>query len=279
MTGLSLLCSYPKSGNTWLRAVLTEIVGGEGALRLRDGLRFNVLASRCYFDELMGVESSDLTPMEIDKARAAYCRAVVDSPNLPRIWKVHDSYYSPHPDIEPPFPINSLAAVVYLVRDPRDVALSFAHHLNKSIDAVIDLMGDDTMRMASGKTGLKPQLPQYLSSWSRHVESWLDAPGLNLCIMRYEDMIERSFEVFSKAICFLGFDCDSMRLEKALAACRFDVLCAREAQEGFCERPRGVDRFFRRGIAGGWRDDLTTEQARRIVAMHGRVMRRLGYLP
>jgi aryl sulfotransferase len=279
MTGLSLLCSYPKSGNTWLRAVLAEIAGGEGSLQLRDGLPFKVLPSRCHFDDLMGIDSSDLAVAEIDAARAAYCRAVADSQSLPRIWKIHDCFYPPQPDMAPPFPPDALAAVVYIVRDPRDVAVSFAHHLNKSVDETIARMADETMRMALGRAALREQLPQYLSTWSDHVESWLDAPGLNLYLMRYEDMLARPAEVFGKAVRFLGFDCDDVKLERALAACRFDVLQAREAQEGFRERPRDAEKFFRRGIAGGWRDSLTVEQEQCIVERHGRVMRRLGYLP
>jgi len=279
MTGLSLLCSYPKSGNTWLRAVLVEIAGGDGSLQLRDGLPFRVLPARRYFDDLMGADSSDLTMAETDAARAAYCRAVAKSPDLPRIWKVHDCFHAPQPNTEPPFPPDALAAVVYIVRDPRDVAVSFAHHLNKSVDEAIAKMADETTRMALGRAGLRTQLPQHLSTWSDHVESWLDAPGLNLHLMRYEDMIEHPAEVFGKAVRFLGFDCDDAKLGRALAACRFDVLQAREAQEGFRECPPDVGNFFRRGIAGGWRDSLTVEQERCIVAQHGRVMRRLGYLP
>lgn len=279
MTGLSLLCSYPKSGNTWLRAVLAEVATGGSSFQLRDGLPFKVLSARRYFDDLMGADSSDLTMAEIDAARAAFCRAVADSPDLPRIWKVHDCFHAPQPHTEPPFPPDALAAVVYIVRDPRDVAVSFAHHLNKSVDEAIAKMADETMRMALGRAGLRTQLPQYLSTWSDHVESWLDAPGLNLHLMRYEDMIERPAEVFGKAVRFLGFDCGDVKLDRALAACRFDVLQAREAQEGFRECPPEVENFFRRGIAGGWRDSLTAEQERCIVSQHGRVMRRLGYLP
>lgn len=279
MTALSLLCSYPKSGNTWFRAVLAEVAGGESSLQLRDGLPFKVLPTRYHFDDLMGVDSSDLTVEEIDAARAAYCRAVAESRCLPRIWKVHDCFHSPLKDVGPPFPPDTLAAVVYIVRDPRDVAVSFAHHLNKSVDEAIAKMADETMRMALGRAGLREQLPQYLSTWSDHVESWLDAPGLNLHLMRYEDMLGRPAEVFGRAVRFLGFDCEPVKLERALVACRFDVLQAREEQEGFRERPRDAEKFFRRGIAGGWRDSLTAKQERRIVERHGRVMRRLGYLP
>lgn len=278
MTGLSLLCSYPKSGNTWLRAVLTEIVGARRE-RFHDGFAFRVLANRKDFDEMMGIDSADLTVAEIDAARAAYCRCMAEATDRPRIWKVHDCFLAPQPHLQRPFPQDAIAAVVYLVRDPRDVAVSFAHHTGKTIDETIAAMDEGDKRLARGASELRPQVPQYLSSWDRHVESWLDAPGLNLHLMRYEDMIAGPEESFGAAIRFLGLACTPTRLSVALAACRFDALRAREAQEGFRERPARMERFFRRGVAGGWRDSLTADQAQRIEERHGRTMRRLGYLP
>lgn len=277
MTGLSLLCSYPKSGNTWLRAVLASVLG-ESPIKLQEGLPFKVFDQRSHFDDLMGIDSSDLTTAEIDAVRAAYCRAMAAAPDLPRIWKVHNCFQPPSTELEPPFPPDSLESVIYIVRDPRDVAVSFAHHVSKSIDEAISRMENDKQRMASNTSALNPQLSQYLSSWSLHVESWLDAPDIKLHLMRYEDMVGNPHVAFSEALRFLGIGFGSEKLEQALAACRFDVLQASEQKEGFRERPRRVRSFFRRGVAGGWRDSLTAEQEQRIVARHGMVMRRLGYL-
>lgn len=278
MTGLSLLCSYPKSGNTWLRAVLGAVIAGESHIQLQQGLPFKILPLRHHFDDLMGIDSSELTIAEIDAVRAAYCRAVASAHDLPRIWKVHDCFYPPS-GTEPQFPADALAAVIYIVRDPRDIAVSFAHHMNKSIDESIAVMADKNRRITLTRFMLDAQLPQYLSSWSRHVESWLDAPGINLHLMRYEDMIGNPEQSFSAAIRFLGIEYPSSGLQRALTACRFETLCAREEQEGFCERPRVMEKFFRRGIAGGWRDSLISEQIKRIEADHGSMMCRLGYLP
>lgn len=278
MSGLTLLCSYPKSGNTWLRALLDEIQGRIGDFRLRPGLSIPIISLRRHFDELMGVDSSELTVGEIALARAAYCRALAQASDLPRIWKVHDCFHPPRKDIEPFFPPDALVSVVYIVRDPRDVAVSFANHFDETIDEAIACMSNEELKVACSVSGLKPQLSQYLSSWSDHVESWLDAPGVKLHLMRYEDMQADPEETFAAALRFLGIEFTQERLAQALAACRFDVLQTLEAEGGFSERPPGVEKFFRRGVAGGWRDSLSENQATRIVAAHGRVMRRLGYI-
>lgn len=279
MSGLSFLCSYPKSGNTWLRAVLDEIKGRAGPFRLKPGLSTPIISLRSHFDELMGVDSADFIDAEIDKVRADYCRALASSADMPRIWKIHDCFHLPRPEFPPPFPAEALTSVVYIVRDPRDVAVSFAHHFNKPLDEAIASMADVRFSLLRSRTALGHQLPQFLSSWSNHVESWLDAPGIKLHLVRYEDMLGNAEDAFAAVLRFLGIEFDSAKLSQALSACRFDVLQSLEIEEGFGERPPGVEKFFRRGKAGGWRDSLSENQAERIVAAHGHVMQRLGYLP
>lgn len=278
MSGLSLICSYPKSGNTWLRAVLAAAASEDGTVRLKDGLPIKVWAHRGCFDELMGVDASDLVLDEIEGARAAYCRALAEAPDMPHVWKVHDCFYPSQAVAPLPFPPEVLASVVYIVRDPRDVAVSFAHHFGKSIEEAIAAMQDESLRLARTGAALKPQLPQYISSWSTHVESWLDAPGIELHLMRYEDMITDPEKAFAGALRFLGVECSAEKLGRVLAATRFEVLQAGERKEGFKEQSPKTGGFFRRGIAGGWRDCLTEVQADRMATTHGRVMRRLGYL-
>ena len=279
MSGLSLLCSYPKSGNTWLRAVLDEVKGESFPFRLRPGFSTPVISSRGNFDELMGIDSSDLTDAEIDFVRADYCRALAATPDMPRIWKVHDCFDPYEAHMPKPFPSRALKGVVYLVRDPRDVAVSFSSHFNMPIDATIACLEDEKYCMVRRQNALKPQLSQFLSSWSDHVRSWLDARGIKLHLIRYEDMLANPEEIFAEALNFLGIECSREKLSNALSACSFAVLQNLEFEEGFGERPPGVEKFFRRGIAGGWRDSLSVEQAERIVKVHGPVMRRLGYLP
>ncbi len=84
---------------------------------------------------------------------------------------------------------------------------------------------------------------------------------------------------FSDAARFLGMDAPPYMVAAAVEAVRFEKLSAAEDANGFVERPNTVTKFFRRGVAGGWRDTLTLEQAARIESDHGPVMRRLGYLP
>jgi RimJ/RimL family protein N-acetyltransferase len=83
---------------------------------------------------------------------------------------------------------------------------------------------------------------------------------------------------FTEAARFLNLPAEPARIEKAIRFSDFRELARQEEEKGFRERPQHTERFFREGTSGGWRDKLTVAQFERIVADHGEVMRRLGYL-
>jgi aryl sulfotransferase len=91
-------------------------------------------------------------------------------------------------------------------------------------------------------------------------------------------MARRPQESFGAAARFLGCADDPDAIARAIDCASFDRLRAQEAERGFIEKPRPAERFFRAGRVGGWRDHLSPEQATRIVADHGAMMRRLDYL-
>ena len=280
MTKFILLASYPKSGNTWVRAVLDSLMRGGAEVDINAELAGTTnAADRRAFDREMGVEASDLTEDEINRARPLLWPLIKASDGRAPMIKIHDSMIPPGPGYSPLFPVEAIAAAIYVARDPRDVAVSFAHHFGTSIDEAITWMADATTTLDRVEDSLPSQLPQFLSSWSRHVESWLDCPGLPLHLTRYEDLSSDPLLAVTAFANFLGLEADGAAVAAAVAATRFDTLRAQENAAGFREREPHMDRFFRRGIAGGWRDSLTPAQAARIEADHGAVMGRLGYLP
>jgi hypothetical protein len=122
------------------------------------------------------------------------------------------------------------------------------------------------------------QVRQHMGTWSEHVTGWVDAPGLAVHVLRYEDMQADAPGAFTAAARFLGLPDDAARIARAIAFSSFDTLARQEAEKGFRERPARAGRFFREGRSGGWQGQLTAAQVDRIVAAHGPVMRRFGYL-
>jgi len=278
MGGIYWLASYPKSGNTWFRAFLHNLQrDGDVPVDINIDMHSSAIASsRSWLDDVLGFDTADLSEDEIEHLRPAVYRWSARETSI-NYHKIHDAYT--HADANEP--LVSRAATIgalYILRNPLDVAASLASHTRCSIDQAIQFMGNPAAAVYLSRTTAHRQVRQRLGTWSTHVLSWVDAPVLNRHIIRYEDMLDQPTEVFSRAADFLELPTEQARTAKAIQHCAFDNLASQEARSGFREKPAGVERFFRRGQCGGWRKELTAEQVARVVADHGVVMRRFGYL-
>jgi aryl sulfotransferase len=271
------LASYPKSGNTWFRAFLTALFNpGNPDIDINNLYDTTIASSRILFDEMTGVSSADLGPEEIDRLRPAVYRQNAMESNEVLYHKVHDAW-TLLPDGEPLFPTDITKAVIYIIRNPLDVAVSFANHLNTTIDKTIDNMNNPGFVFCKRTDRLHNQLRQKLLTWSGHVTSWTQTSGLPVTVIRYEDMKLRPLENFSKAIRFIGLQYPPKEIEVALECASFARLKQQEIEKGFSEKSAASLSFFRKGISGDWKNVLTAEQVKRITEEHGEVMGRFGY--
>lgn len=272
------LASYPKSGNTWFRAFLSALLHpGQPGIDINNLNDTTMASSRQLFDEMAGVPSADLTPAEIDRLRPlVYRRNALESDEIV-YHKVHDCWKT-LPDGTPLFPADITRAVLYFIRNPLDVAVSFSHHLPASIDHTIDIMSNPGYAFCQRTDLLYNQLRQQLHTWSGHVTSWVDHSRLPLLVLRYEDMKADPFTIFSKAVTFIGIKASSAAIKKAIEQTSFDRLKQQEAEKGFSEKSARADSFFRKGVVGDWKNVLTPEQTKRITSAHAEVMHRFGYL-
>jgi aryl sulfotransferase len=278
MSRIVWLASYPKSGNTWLRVFLSNFQHDDGHPVDINNLELGIVASdRNLFDSVLGVESSDMTEEEIDYYRPRAYRYLAAQSAETLYMKVHDAWGFTSAG-DPLIPAAATSSAIYVTRNPLDVAISFAHHLRKSVAETIDRMADETMALSVDKGRLRTQLKQRLLSWSGHALSWLDQRAIPMHVIRYEDMSHRPVETFASAVRFLGWEEDLDRVRRAVAFSSFEILQEQENAHGFKERQSGPALFFRQGRAGAWREVLTEAQVAQIVRDHGPVMRRLGYL-
>jgi aryl sulfotransferase len=168
-------------------------------------------------------------------------------------------------------------AAIYLVRDPRDVLVSLAHHNSTMIDEATDLMNAPDGALAGDCEGLATQLRQKLMGWSGHVQSWLDQSDVPVHTVRYEDLLADPVAAFGAALRFVQMPATITEIERAVRYADFVELQRQENENGFRERVSRTAPFFRAGRAGGWQKTLTGEQADMIEGCHAVVMARLGY--
>jgi hypothetical protein len=269
------LASYPKSGNTWLRAFLHNLFRKPG-----EAYDINRLADFCtsesalgWYSEVAGGPVQGMSLAEIARLRPKVHRRLTQIFPDNVFAKTHNALVESQG--VPTVTMEYSAGAIYVIRNPLDVAISFADHYGRSLDEAIEMMGRPGL--ATGMTDKHVQ--EVLGSWSENVESWTGRPSPALHVMRYEDMLDRPLQSFGAVTRFLGLDPGEERLRRAVEQSSFEKLRQQEDAKGFIERSEASQRFFRAGRAGQWRTALSPAQVEAIATAHEASMRRFGYLP
>jgi Sulfotransferase domain len=279
-SGIVWIASYPKSGNTWVRAFLHSLArqqhGEGGEQDINEMSRFSTwdLDKRRYADFLGFEPDNSEHRQEIAASRHAVHRQIADSTENVVLIKTHNCLVMDRGHSTINFEVT--AGAIYIVRNPLDIAISYAHHSGASIDDAIERMS-----MVDAETnGTALAVYEVQGSWSQHVWSWTRNPNRALRVVRYEDMVADPKKEFAAIAEHLLFKPTPTQLKKALKASSFARLQAQEQEKGFRERPPVASQsFFREGRAGQWREVLSPAQIDRIVRDHGEQMQRFGYLP
>lgn len=268
---ISWIQSYPRSGNSWVRAFLHTYMAQLDEVNLPNmGRAFSHDSNAGIFEALMREEVSKLKPADIGEKRPEFLMRACAQAKGDLVMRSHimQTDWSGKPTFHPNF---SRAAVV-VVRDPRDIAISLAADMGMPIDAAIANMNQPQFALlAKGTT------PQPIGSWTRNVVSWALRPSMPRLFVRYEDLIENPRREMLRVVQFMNLNLDFAQFDKALAATTFEKMAEAEKAGGFGSRTE--DRpFFRSGQAGQWRDGgLTLPQIAEIEKANAQAMLILGY--
>ena len=272
------LASYPKSGNTWVRCFLDAYLMGEVDI---NDIVSSVPDDLSYRHQIG--DGSDIKNLPVDiqmMARPMSLLRLVSEFNqnhyadVPLFVKTHSANMIAN-GIEL-LPLSVTKSIIYIVRDPRDVVISFAKHMGCDIDTAIEYMGDDKKCLDDKRA---PKVGDLISSWSQSVISYLDCDTHPIKVVRYEDMKVDAEREFKAILEHAGIRPDMERLEEALSKVELSKLRKQESEKGFREgSPHNTRGFFGKGKAGGWREKLKPYQVKRIEKTCGQAMRRLDYL-
>ncbi len=238
-TNDAFLVSYPRSGTTWLRFLLSEALTGRSPEFTPDP------ALVPYVGEHRGAEGI--------------------LPDGGRVIMSHEL-----------FPVGG-RRVLYIVRDPRAVALSEFRWLRRRglTDDDLDAFLTDFVAGRSNPWG----------GWGAHVERWRtsEAAAAGLFRMtRYEDLRADPVGVLRGLLRFLGATVSDDRIEAAVANNSLEAMQRKEERapdSAFAKGVRRDVRFVRTGAVSGWRAELSSEQTAKIGAAFVETMQRLDYAP
>ncbi|MEA3477953.1 MAG: sulfotransferase domain-containing protein, partial [Bacteroidota bacterium] len=230
------LASFPKSGNTWFRIFLSNLFSDSPhPVNINEMTETIISSNRSIIDSYLGFHSSELTAEEIDDLRPEVFRRFSDEKEGLAFIKTHEAW-TLNSRGNPIFPEEITKGVVYIVRNPLDIAISYSFHNNQSIDKTISILNNDISKLCEEKDKLNTQTQQILTSWSNHVSSWTKDSKLPVHIIRYEDMLDDPLISFKSAVEFLNLEYGESEIINAINNSSFETLNEMETSNGFKER-------------------------------------------
>lgn len=269
------IASFPKSGNTWVRVFLNNLLVGSDAPADINGIgRFT--ASEAAIEHYRSLDPrppSSWHRQDVARMRPRVHASLAGAKDGLALVKTHCTLGQDHG--HPTVNLDVTAGAVYIVRNPLDVAVSFADHLGMPLDNALRIMAlDDAFTDTGGST-----VTEMHGSWSQNVASWTARPRDALHVVRFEDLLSAPGETFRALVRFLRIDAKEDAIDRAIGFSSFDALKDQENHRGFRERSARSQRFFRAGRAGQWRHALSDAQVAAVLDAHREQMERFGYVP
>ena len=288
------LASFPKSGNTWLRLILCGLFFTKDG-RITDLNILNKIPGHDNLSNFKFVRNISLHDYKNifnnndynEASILSYSKYWIENQKRTKInygnfglFKTHNARIN----INNNYYTNSetTAGFIYIIRDPRDIVLSYSRHINKNIDDTIDyILNGQIME----KKKINNKMPEITLNWKDHYLSWRkfssDVPSL---FLKYEDLLENFDLQIKKIINFfsndLGIHVDSnkLKIQNIKQTTNFDNLKQIELDNGFAE-DSGNYNFFRKGTNNQWVNELNTEQKNKINNAFSKEIKKFGYLP
>ena len=274
MRRIAWIASYPKSGNTWVRAIVDRILHPDTPFdinRLGDAApSFNNIVQRFVDEQKIRLSAS--APGEVRRYWTPVQKQICESADGPVFLKTHNvaAKFDSGPFPDP----TCTTSAIYVLRDPRDVALSWAYHYKTSLGIAVMALctssAHNVKQEALGKTEL-------LMSWGEHVYGWTSLKRRKVLVLRYEDLLADTGGGVRQIGAFLNSPLSDERVDAIVGTTAFGQLKQQERERGFRESVR-TEGFFRAGTAGQWRNVQDQQVFQPIIEKHRREMRRHGYL-
>tara|TARA_A100001234_G_scaffold63806_1_gene55404 strand:- start:138 stop:971 length:834 start_codon:yes stop_codon:yes gene_type:complete len=273
------LASYPKSGNTLLRSILaTYFFSEDGIFNFNHLYKIGQFPSLIHFENL-GIDTSDSDQIYSNIIKAQ--ELINNSSNQLKFFKTHSALAKINNNNFTDFK-NTLGAI-YIIRDPRNVVTSFAHHYQIDSDEATKCLLNE--KFWNYKNEKVPKT--FLSSWKQNYNSWKQLNDKTLFI-KYEDLIKNKKTVLIRVFKFfesLGakLELDMVKLNKVIKSTEFEKMKDMETKETFREsivdKKTGKKRpFFNLGPKNDWKKILSDENREKIEKAFKEEMIELGYL-
>lgn len=276
------IASYPKSGNTWVRSIISSLIySNDGNFDFDLLKKIQQFPNKKYFENF----TNDFHNINEIKKYWIESQNFLNLDKKVKFFKTHhiNCKIGEHAFTNK----NNTLGTIYVVRDPRNLINSFTNHY--SIDkntAKNFIISRQSVTGALGEMKKDNNIFTVLGSWNDHLKSWTNM-NQNLLLIKYEDLIENPLNEINKITKYLenliDFSYNKEKINNIINSTSFEVMKKKEAEEGFHESVmdntnENKVNFFNLGKENKWEKHLNNEDQEFIKDKLGLEMKELGYI-
>ena len=274
------LASYPKSGNTWVRSLLSAYYYSKnGNFNFELLKNIDVYPQQKYFDVKID------KPGEINSYWDISQEKIISKKKI-KILKTHNSLLELNGKnfTKPQYTLG----IIYIVRDPRNVITSLKNHYDLDYEQSLDFMLNEKKYIYDIREKNDYADFHFLSSWSNHYKSWINNNLFKKMVIKYEDLENDTFKTLKNLIIYINSlfqvneKIDKIKINNCIKTTNFEILKNKEKKEGFSEnvyskkKNKKID-FFNLGPKNKWEKVVPKEFHEKINNIFKEDLKNLKY--
>ncbi|MDA9596524.1 sulfotransferase domain-containing protein [Candidatus Pelagibacter sp.] len=280
------LASYPKSGNTWLRTLISSYYYS------KDGIYTdNIIKKIGQFPEKRHFTEFEYDQNIVTDTTRFWLQAQknINKDKQLRFFKTHNAFGALN-NQSFTNKENSIGCI-YIVRDPRNVITSLKNHYEMNDEQALKWMTNEKQFIYDVQNLEKDGYSdfQFISSWVTNYKSWIVQKQIPFKLIRYESLLNETYAVFKDIIEFINKTSginkkiDKERLKNSVQSTSFNKLKDNEKKHGFSEailskKTNEKIPFFFLGPENDWKKILTEDMKIKLSKIYENNLKELSYL-